>query len=327
MRSVNLKAITLFALGMAWTAGAALAQPYPAKPVRLVIPAVPGGGTDFAARVVAQRLGERLNQQFIIENRGGSGGIIGASQVAKSAPDGYTLFLTFPGPLAMAPHAEPVNFDPRKDFVGISMLTIYHLLMASHPSLPVRNARDLIALAKAQPGKLNYASGSLFSPTHLGPELFKMAAGADILSVPYKGTGPGVTAVLVGEAHLIYGSPGGLLPHIRAKRLKGLAVAGPERIKTDPDIPSFADLGIKGADSPSWQALLAPAGTPRDVIMKLNSEIVQLSSQPDYRANFEKQSIDTRSSTPDELTAFLRAEYDKWGKVISAVKRQLESRK
>ena len=312
----------LAGLGLVLVAGSALAQSWPSRPVRIVVPTAPGGGVDFTARLVGQRLSERLGQQIIVDNRAGAGGVIAMDHVAKAVPDGYTLLLGFSGPLVMTPHAEKVAYDPQRDFAGVSQLTSFHLMLATHPSLPVRSVKQLIAFARARPEELNYASGNIWTLTHLGPELLKTVTGINVVPIHYKGTGPAAIAVLAGEAHMLYASPAALLPHVRAKRLVGLAVAGPERVRLAPEVPTLAEAGVRGADTPSWQALLAPARTPGEAIGRLNGELARIAAAPDYREQLERQGLEPRTSTPDEFAAFLRAEYDKWGKVIGALKRQ-----
>ncbi|HZM45457.1 MAG TPA: tripartite tricarboxylate transporter substrate-binding protein, partial [Burkholderiales bacterium] len=279
----------LAGLGLVLVAGSALAQSWPSRPVRIVVPTAPGGGVDFTARLVGQRLSERLGQQIIVDNRAGAGGVIAMDHVAKAVPDGYTLLLGFSGPLVMTPHAEKVAYDPQRDFAGVSQLTSFHLMLATHPSLPVRSVKQLIAFARARPGELNYASGNIWTLTHLGPELLKIVTGINVVPIHYKGTGPAAVAVLAGEAHMLYASPAALLPHVRANRLVGLAVAGPERMRLAPEVPTLAEAGVRGADTPSWQALLAPARTPGEAIGRLNGELARIAAAPDYREQLERQ--------------------------------------
>jgi tripartite-type tricarboxylate transporter receptor subunit TctC len=290
--------------------------------VRIVVPAAPGGGVDFVARVLGQKLTEQLGQQFIVDNRAGAGGVIGMVHAAKSAPDGYTLLLGFSGPLAMTPHAEKVAYDSHKDFAGVSQLTAFHLMLAVHPSLPARSVKQLIVLAKARPGELNYASANIWTLAHLAPELLKSVTGINVVPIHYKGTGPAAIAVLAGEAHMLYAGPPALLPHVRAKRLVALAVASPVRLAIAPDVPTLAESGVRGAEAPSWQALMAPAATPAAVIARLHAEVVEAAAHPDYRAALAKQALEPTTSTPEQLAAFLKSEYDKWGKVINALKAQ-----
>ena len=300
----------------------AMAQGYPEKAVRVVVPTAPGGGVDFVARLLGQKLTERLGQPVIVENRAGAGSVIGTVYAARAAPDGYTLLLGFSGPLAITPHAEKVAYDPHKDFVGVSLLTSFHLMLAVHPSLPVRSVKQLIALARARPGELNYASPNIWTLGHLAPELLKSVTGINVVPVHYKGTGPAAIAVLAGEAHMLYAGPPALLPHLRTKRLVALAVASPARLALAPDVPTLAESGVRGADAPSWQALLAPAATPGETVGRLHGEVVRIAALPDYRAALEKQALEPVTSTPEQFAVFLKREYDKWGKVIGALRAQ-----
>jgi len=301
-------------------AGGVEAQTYPVKPVRIIVPTSPGGGNDFVARHVGQRLGDRLGQQFLVENRPGAGGTIGTALAAKSAPDGYTLLLGFVGQLAMSPHVEKAGYDPLKDFIGVSLLASSYHVLAIHPSLPVRSVKELIAFAKKRPGELNYASGNIWTPTHLVPELFKSATGTDILAIQYKGSGPAAVGVLTGEAQLIFASVTAVMPYVRGNRLIALAVTSPKRSPIAPEVPTLVELGVRGVEAPSWYSIVAPTATPSDIVGKLNAEIVKLVSLPDYRAPLERQALEPTSDTPEQFAVFLRAEYDKWGKVIRDLK-------
>ena len=322
MNKLPKKAALFLALGLALTVVSAMGQPYPAKPVRIVVPTSPGGGNDFVARLAAQKLSERLGQQFVVDNRPGAGGSIATGQVARAAADGYTLLLGFVGQLAMYPHVETVTYDPLKDFVGVSLLaSSYHVLVV-HPSLPVRSVKQLIALAKARPGELNYASGNIWTPVHLVPELFKSVTGIDVFTIQYKGTGPAAVAVLAGEAHMMFGSVASVMLYVRAKRLVALAVTSPARSPIAPEVPTLVESGVRGVEAPSWYGIVAPAATPREVIGKLHGELVKVTAIPDYREQLERQALEPTTSTPGEFAAFLQAEYDKWGRVIKALKLQ-----
>jgi tripartite-type tricarboxylate transporter receptor subunit TctC len=320
MTRIRCGAAFVVALGCALVAAGAAAQPYPSRPVRIVVPTSPGGGNDFIARTVGQRLGERLGQQFIVDNRPGGGGSIGTGQAASAPPDGYTLLLGFVGQLAMYPHVEKVTYDPLRDFVGVSLLSSSYHVLAVHPSLPARSVKQLIGLARARPGELNYASGNIWTPTHLVPELFKSATGTNIVAIQYKGSGPATIGVLSGEAQVVFASVTALMPHVRAKRLVALAVTSPARSPIAPEVPTLTELNVRGVEAPSWYAIVAPAATPREVIDRLHGEIVGITALPDYRALLEKQAMEPRTATPAEFAAFLKAEHDKWGKVIKSLK-------
>ena len=312
--------MTAFALAL--VAADAPAQAYPSKPVRIVVPTSPGGGNDFVARHIGQKLGERLGQQFIVENRAGAGGAIGTAFAAKSPADGYTLLLGFVGQLAMLPHVEreKAGYDPLRDFVGVSLLASSYHILGVHPSLPVRTVKQFIAFAKARPGQLNYASGNIWTPTHLVPELFKSATGTDIVAIQYKGSGPAALGIITGEAQVIFAGVTALLGHVKAGRVSALAVTSPKRSPVAPDIPTLAESGVRGVEAPSWYSLVAPAATPKEAVTRLHAEIVAISATPEYRGPMERQEFELTTTTQEQFAAFLRSEYDKWGKVIKALK-------
>ena len=314
--------VPVVVLGLMAAAEDVAAQSYPVKPVRIIVPTSPGGGNDFVARAAGQRLGERLGQQFIVDNRPGAGGSIGTTMVAKAAPDGYTLLLGFVGQLAMYPHVEKAEYDPQRDFVGVSLLASSYHVLAVHPSLPVRSVKELIALAKARPGELNYAVGNIWTPTHLVPELFNSVAAVKIASVFYKGSGPAAVGVLTGDAQVVFGSVTALIPHVRSKRLVALAVTSPARSPIAPEVPTLVELGVKGVQAPSWYAIVAPAATPKAIVGKLHGELAAISKLPDFEALFRKQALEPTSMTPEEFAVFLRGEYDRWGKIIKSLKIQ-----
>jgi tripartite-type tricarboxylate transporter receptor subunit TctC len=315
-------AVGVLVLGSLIAAGRVEAQAYPVKPVRIVVPTAPGGGNDFVARHVGQKLGERLGQQFIVENRPGAGGTIGTAFVAKSAPDGYTLLLGFVGQLAMSPHVEKAGYDPLKDFVGVSLLASSYHILGVHPSLPVRSVKQLIALAKPRPGELNYASGNIWTPTHLVPELFNAATGIKIAPIQYKGSGPAAIGLITGEAEVIFAGVTALMPHVRAQRVVALAVTSPGRSPIAAEVPTLVELGVRGVEAPSWYSIVAPSASPREVVARLHTEIVSIAARPDYREPLEKQALEPTTTTPEQFATFLKGEYDKWGKVIKSLKLQ-----
>ena len=297
----------------------AQAQTYPVKPVRIVVPTSAGGGNDFVARLAGQKLAERLGQQFLVDNRPGAGGVTATLQVAKAAPDGYTLLLGFVGQLAMRPHVENVGYDPRKDFIGVSLLASGYQMLAVHPSLPVRSVKQLIAFAKARPGQLNFASANIYTTGHLTGELFNSITGVSIVPIHYKGSGQAAIGVLAGEVHMIFTAITSVMPHAQTKRLVALATTSPVRSAFAPDVPTFVESGVRGVETANWYALAAPAATPKDVIGRLHGELVKIAAVPDYREQLERQGLELQTSTPEQFSAFLQAEYDKWGKVIKSL--------
>jgi tripartite-type tricarboxylate transporter receptor subunit TctC len=311
--------IGFFALALSLVlAHHAHAADYPVRPVRLIVPFPPGGGTDFLARTLGQKLGERLGQQFVLDNRPGGGGVTATEITARANADGYTLLLAFNGPLAASPHLEKVSYDAARDFAAVSMLAAsYHMLVA-HPSVPAKNVRQLIELAQARPGLLNFASSGNTTNPHLVGELFKAVAKIDIVHVPYKGTGPAAMSVLAGESQLMFSNLTAVLQSVRSNRLTGLAVTQPKRSALAPEIPTMTESGVRGIDVESWFALVAPAATPREVIARLNNEVARIAATPDYRALLEKNAFDVLTSKPEAFPAFVRAEREKWGKVIKA---------
>ena len=304
------------ALAVAIASGGAAAQAFPQRPIRLLVPFAPGGGNDFLARVVGQKLGERLGQQFIIDNRAGAGGNLATEIVARAAPDGYTLLLGFIGPFAISPHLERVNYNPVRDFAGVSLLaSSYHVLVV-HPSLPARSVKALVALAKSRPGQINYASSGSGGNIHLVGELFKSSAGIDLTHIPYKGTGPAAIAIISGEAQLLFSSITAAMPYLGSKRLIALAVTSPTRSPLLPETATLVESGIQGVDVGSWYALVAPAATPRDIIMRLHGETARLAATPDYRQQIEKQAFEPLATSPEQFAPFVQAELDKWGRII-----------
>jgi tripartite-type tricarboxylate transporter receptor subunit TctC len=294
----------------------AFAQDYPVKPVRLVVPFAPGGGNDALARLIAQKLSTALGQQVIVDNRPGAGGITGTDQVAHAAPDGYTLLLGFVGPLTMSPGMQKVGYDPVKDFAPISLVAQGYQVLAVNPSVPAKSVQELVALAKSKPGTLNYASGGQGTPLHLVPELFKQAAGIDVVHVPYKGSGPAATAVLAGDAQMMFGSMVATVPLVQAGRLRALAVSSPRRLEALPAVPTLVETGYPGVEASSWYAILAPAGTPRPIVERLNAEIARAVDGADFRETLARQGQEAESSTPDRLAELIRTELAKWTRVV-----------
>jgi tripartite-type tricarboxylate transporter receptor subunit TctC len=311
--------LRICALAAITPCGPAHAQTYPQKPVRIVVGVPAGGTTDVVARLVGQKLGEQMGQQVVIDNRGGAGGNIGAELVAKSPPDGYTLFLATIGTMAINPSLySKMPFDTLRDFAAISQLTSMPQLLVVHPSVPVKNVKELIAYAKSRPGQLTFASGGSGTAIHLAGELFKTMAGVDMVHVAYKGGGPAMTDVIGGQVSLMFDQILTSLPHAQSGRLRGLAVTTEKRSPAAPQIPTIAEAALPGYAVTTWHGLLAPVGTPRDIINRLSSEAAKALQNPDVREKFASQGVDPISSTPEQFAAMMKSELDKWRKVIAA---------
>ena len=302
----------------ACAASASVGESYPAKPVRLIVP-FGTGGTDTIARVIAAQLTIRLGKQVITENRAGAGGTIGMEYVAKSEPDGYTLLYTSPS-IAIGPSLYKLNFDPVKSFNPISLAARGPIVLTVHPSLPVKSAGEMIALAKRRPGGLISASSGVGSFTHLATELFKQMAGIDFLVVQYKGGTDNLVAIGVGDAQLGFNAVTSSLPHIQAGRLKALAFGGRVKSTLLPGVPTIAESGLPGYEASTWNGVLAPAGTPREIIDKLHKELVAVLNLDEIRKAMENQGAEADPMTPAEFGQFIAAETVKWEKVVRNMK-------
>jgi tripartite-type tricarboxylate transporter receptor subunit TctC len=293
------------------------AQNYPDKPVRVIVPVPAGGTPDVVARMVTPGLSALLGQQLVIDNRGGAGGLIGAEMAAKAVPDGYTLFFSSPGALTILTHLQKhVNYDTLRDFAPISQVAVGPFLLITHPSVPVKSVKELLALAKAEPGKLNYASAGNGAANHLAMELFKSMAGINITHVPYKGAPQAVTDLIGGSVNLMFNSIPPVLQHIKAGRLRMLAVSTAKRSPQLPDVPTVSEAGVPGYECITWFGLLAPAKTPRPILERLHREIVKVVHAPEMRAQLEIQGYDPVGGSAAEFTAFIRAESEKYAKVV-----------
>jgi tripartite-type tricarboxylate transporter receptor subunit TctC len=293
---------------------AAFAQSYPAKPVRMVVGFVAGGPTDALARLYAQRLGAALGQQVVVENRGGADGVIAAEAVAKSPADGYTLFFASAGHAINASLYRSVPYRTVEDFEPVARIGESPNLIAVTPSLPAKDVKELIALAKAKPDALNY--GATSSPTHLATELFTSMAGIKITRIPYKGAAPAMTALMAGDVQMVLSGIGTMLPQVKAGRLKGLAVTGATRSPLAPEIPTVVESGLPNYVATTWYGLLAPLGTPRPIVDRLNKDTRALLEDPAMKAQLAPQGVVLTPSTPEEFGSFLRAEVAKWAKVV-----------
>lgn len=292
---------------------------YPVRPIRIIVTYPPGGGVDLAARVIGQKLIDAFGQQVIIDNRGGGGGNIAMEMGARAQPDGYTLTMSAAGPTAINVSLySKVPFDPVKDYAPVARVasTVYALVV--HPSVEARSVKELIALARTRPGKLTFASAGIGAPPHLAGELLKTMAGIDIVHVPYKGTGPAIADLVGGQVTMMFSDALAAVPQIKAGKLRGLAVSSPRRFAFAPDLPTVAESGVPGFSAVGWTGLLAPAGTPRPIVQKLNAEIVRVLPLPDVREKLAGDGSEFGKNTPEEFSKFIKEEIAKWGKVIKA---------
>jgi tripartite-type tricarboxylate transporter receptor subunit TctC len=293
-------------------------QDYPTRPIRIVVPSSPGGGTDILARQIAQKLTERWGQPVIVDNRPGAGQMIGIELVAKAAPDGYTLVMTAT-PLALNTVLyKKVPYDPVRDFAPISQVAAMPNIIVTHPALPARTVRELIALARSRPGQLVYASSGVGTGPHLSMELFLTMAGVKMGHVPYKGTNPGMIDTMAGQVQVLMSTLLPPLPHIKTGRLRALGVTGSKRVSSLRDVPTIAEAGVPGYEVVGWYGIAAPANTPRDVINKLYSEIANILKSPETREKLAADGAEAVGSTPEQFAAFIQSEIDKWSRVVKS---------
>jgi len=317
------RARELICVALMLNAWPTFAQSYPAKTIRIVVPYPAGGGVDIAGRAIAQQLAANFGVSVIVDNRPGAGGTIGTEHVAKSAPDGYTLLVSGRGPLAAAPLTNPnLPYVTARDIAAVSNLVTAPYLLSAHPSVPAANARELIALAKAQPGRLNVVSGGAGGGQHIAAEEFNLLAHTRMTHVAYKGTAPAITDLIGGHADLGF-LDAAALPQILSGRLKALGVSGTTRYEPLPNVPTIAESGLPGFVSITWYALLAPAGTPRETIARLNAETVRALAQPDMKAKLLTQGLIATSSTPEKLAADIIADQERLAKLVKATGIQL----
>ena len=297
--------------------GQAFAQTaYPGKPLKLILPFPPGGGTDILGRLIAERLGANLGQPVIVENRGGAGGNVGAEAAAKSPPDGYTMVLVAPS-LAISPSLyTKLNYDPLKDLAPVSLVGVVPNVLITDPAIPAKDLAEFIALAKSRPGTMNFGSGGNGTSNHLAGELFNARAGVKLVHVPYKGVNLAMNEVLAGRIQLVVIGIPAALPFIQAGRLRALAVIAPQRISTLPNVPTVAEAGLANFEVTTWYGILVPAGTPRPIIDRLNAELVRILHAPDMQEKLAATGTEPRTSTPEEFGEYIRQETAKWGDVV-----------
>jgi tripartite-type tricarboxylate transporter receptor subunit TctC len=307
---------------MAAAACASSAQPdksaYPTKPIRLIVPLTAGGPTDILARIIAGPLAEPLGQPVIVDNRPGAGGNIGAEIAAKSPPDGYTLFMGTSGPLSINSSLYPkLAFDPIRDFAPVILAASAPFVVIVHPSVQANGMKELIALAKAKPGQLNYGSVT-GSASHLSTELFKMMAGVNFVHIPYKGAAPATTDVMAGQIQMSFASTPGSIPVVKAGKVKALGVTSAKRIAKLPDVPTVAESALPGYEASVWYGVVAPTGTPREIVQRLNTEIARIIADPTQRERMVAGDFEPTTSKPEQFAAFIKSETEKWGKVVKA---------
>ncbi len=315
----------LAAVSGAGVSSVALAQSYPAKPVRFIVPFPPGGGNDTIARLVAQKLSSALGQQVIVDNRPGAGGTIGAEAAARAPADGHAMFLAGVATHGINPNLrKKLPYDALKDFDAVSLIASAPLLVVVHPSLPVKTVKDLIAVANARPGQINYASNGAGASSHLGVELFNMMSGARMVHVPYKGLAPALTDLLSGEVQVMFSSAVAMLPQVRSGRLRAIAMTGSKRSAAIPTVPTVAESGVPGYETGSWYGVVVPAGAPKAAIDRLSREIQTIVKSQEMTSRLNEEAVIPVGSTPDAFDKHIRAELSRWAKVIKAAKLELE---
>jgi tripartite-type tricarboxylate transporter receptor subunit TctC len=301
---------------VSWSASALAQQPYPSRPIRLISPFAPGGGNDILCRTIAPKLTERIKQQVIVDNRPGANGIIGTEVAARSAPDGYTIVLIPSGHAVNASLHRKLPYDSIKDFTPITLVGSSPLILAVHPSLPARNVKELIALAKAHPEQLTYGSAGIGSSGHLGGALFDALTGTKMVHVPYKGMSLAITDLMSGQVSLVFGTSLSVMPHVRSGRLRAMATTGAQRSPALPDLPTVAEAGVPGYEAGLWYGFVGPAHIPAEIVRRLNAEIVAVLKLTEVRERLASQGVDAQPSTPEEFGRLLVSDLERWAKVV-----------
>jgi tripartite-type tricarboxylate transporter receptor subunit TctC len=314
----------LFFVFFASASAGAFAQDWPNRPVRFIVPYAPGGGVDIVARLIAPKLSQSLGEAFVIDNRGGAGGNIGTALGAKAEPDGYTIVMAAAAFALNASLYRKLPFDPEKDFVPVSLIAGTPNILAVHPSVPAKSVKELIALAKAKPHALNYASAGNGTTSHLAAELFKSMTDVDVVHVPYKGTSPAVTAMLSGESQVMFAPALALVGHVKANKLRALAITSTQRSPAFPDLPTVAEAGVPGFEARQWYGVVAPAGTPKEIVSRLSAEIAKIVRTPELKKHFTVEGSEPIGSSPEEFGKYIHAEIAKWAKVVKASGAQID---
>jgi tripartite-type tricarboxylate transporter receptor subunit TctC len=323
----HLRAYGTLLLGLSSFAPAheATAQAYPTKPIRLVVGFPAGGPTDIVARTIAPRMSEALGQQIIVDNRGGAGGVIATEQVAKAPPDGYTLLMGTIGGIAVAMSLVPTRgYDTLRDLAPVTQAVTVTNLLVVHPSVPAKNVKELLAIARARPGRLNYASSGNGTVTHLAGELFKLMGKVDITHVPFKGGAPALTALISGEVDLSYENSLVVTPHVKAGKVRALAVTGSKRSQLMPELPTISESGLPGYDASGWYGLFVPAATPKPIVTRLNQEAVKALRVPEVVRTLSSQGAEPIASTPEQFGAFVKSEIDKWANLVKVAHMKMD---
>ncbi len=316
---INARILTLMAAALVaagWQAPAAAQQTYPVKPVRIISPYPPGGGNDTLCRTIAPRLSESLKQQVIVDNRPGASGIVGTEIAARSAPDGYTIILIPSGHAVNATLYRKLPYDSIRDFTPITLVGSSPLVLAVHPSMPVKNVRDLMALAKARPGQLTYSSSGVGSSGHLAGAMFDTMTGTKMVHIPYRGMALAISDIIGGQVYMTFGTSLSVVPHVRTGRLRALAMTGAKRSPAYPELPTVAESGVPGYAANLWYGFVGPARMPPEIVRRLNSEIVAVLARPDVRERLSGQGVDPQTNTPEEFARLLTSDVERWARIV-----------
>ncbi len=316
--------LALMVAGAIVSAAACMAQTYPARSIRVIVPFAPGGGTDILTRTIAPRLSDMLGQQLVIDNRAGGGSTIGSEMVSKAAADGYTLLMVDTSYTTNPSLYSKLPYDSARDFAPVSLMAAAPVILIVHPSVPVRTVKEFVALAKAKPGQLNFASGGPGSSTHLGGELLKLVAGIDLVHIPYKGTGPAVADVLGGQVVMMFAGISSIKQHVAVGRLRAIAVTGDQRSPAMPEVPTFIESGLKGVDSGTYWGCLAPAATPKDIINKVSAAMASVLKLAEIQPRLIDLGFDPIGGSPEQFAANIKSETEKWARVIRNARVKLD---